>query len=168
MQSAKDEPHDRARRYFLHQLAILESRVLATLNALGAVEDSRTIDQLLNHDRALEKWRAKWDLPSWALEYARDTLQLWRGWPEGRGQSWSFNRAGAAGELVPETGRPAKRPADLIVPARHFDWLIAHEHSGARNQSIITVASDAGVNETTVRRAVDRLARLSRQTPPNP
>lgn len=147
--SAKDEARDLARVHFLFRLATLRPRVLITLAAIKP--DDRA---------AVDRWLLTWQLPPWVLDYALDTLALWRLWPRGRARVWSFNRTNASGEWLPETGRPAKRPADLVISERHFDWLIAHQHSGSRNESVFNIAISYDVNETTVRRAVDRLARL--------
>jgi hypothetical protein len=80
-----------------------------------------------------------------------------RPWPENRKLVWWTNPDDTSGEWVPETGRPVKKPRDIRVPRRHFDWLIRRT---VLREKALSIAVDAEVDASTVRRAIESVSNL--------
>jgi hypothetical protein len=152
LKSDQETPLQGARVYFLGRVAALAPDVLQTLRAVDR-------DGLMDKDLdALSAWAARWQLAPWVVPYARETLRLWRSWPHWRGRTWSSNPADVSGELVPSTGRHAKRPTAIRVPARHFDWLVRAHVLRHHVEDIAIDNSGEAVDSGTVRRALRSLA----------
>lgn len=126
-------PLERARNDLLKTVAKLAPDVLRELADVPAPGGP-----------TLGEWAAKWNLDApWVLAVARNTLELWRFWPAGRGRQWDANHA-ETGELVPERGRLPKRPAELLIRSAHLEWWV---RARVLHQKYETIACLANVAE---------------------
>ena len=138
-------PLEQARQHFLQTVARLAPHVLRDLATHGDTFD--------DDDEAVATWARGWSGmdAAWVRIVARHTLTLWRAAPALRGRQWDANQHDR-GELLPSRGRLSKRPAEWLVRADHFEWLVSH-HVLGRAFAEITMPAE------TSRKAAHALAR---------
>lgn len=149
--SDQSTPRDQARLTFLDRVAVLAPDVLNTLSAVdgcGWMKDDPVV---------LRAWADHWHLAPWVLAYASETLRLWRAGPQWRGRIWSRNPSDVAGVLMPSTGRQANRPTAIVVPYRHFDWLVQRRVLQRPIEDVSIDDTGEAVDSGTVRRALRSL-----------
>ena len=139
-----DDPIAHARSTFLMTLGQLEPRILTELRKIARVDDDAD-------DARLRTWARRWHLAdAWALDYARATVALYRGFdtkPETLAWSDTDSGVGALWGSEPI-------PKAVVISPRHLDWLAAYH----LRPSDKTLAAIPGVTPDGVRKAIIRTA----------
>lgn len=112
-------PVDQARMELLRTIERLAPRVLSDLARVELLDGD--VD-----DEAIGAWARRYGIDApWMRIAAKNTLQLWKHWPKGRGRRFELNLIDS-GCLVPRPGRLPRRPPELLIRRVHFEWLVRH------------------------------------------
>jgi hypothetical protein len=143
---------DQARLHYLHAITRETRRALDELQRISA--DDAT---------AIAEWVARWRLGSWAIAWARATIQL------SGGRYWCPPTDGEGAQLAtPAPVQRTRTPAEIartapLVHAKAFEWLAQYqvlEHPFTTIAIRAQTCGNAGASAGSVRRDCMRLAAL--------